>query len=77
MIRLNLVRIADSVGAFDHLVPGDAKVIWELSIKATDKDNGDLTNRVERLRDCARITSQIRLDRIVPSREYFAWREAQ
>ena len=24
MLRLNLVRIADSVGAFDHLVPGDA-----------------------------------------------------
>jgi hypothetical protein len=23
MIRLNLVRIADSVGAFEHLVPGD------------------------------------------------------
>jgi hypothetical protein len=30
-----------------------------------------------RLRDCARITSQIRLDRIVPAREYFAWSEAQ
>jgi hypothetical protein len=29
------------------------------------------------LRDCARITSQIRLDGIVPSREYFAWSEAQ
>lgn len=29
------------------------------------------------LRDCARITSQIRLDRIVPAREYFAWSEAQ
>jgi hypothetical protein len=49
MIRLNLVRIADSVGAFEHLVPGDGKVIWELSVKAIDKDNGELTNRVERL----------------------------
>jgi hypothetical protein len=32
---------------------------------------------VSLLRDCARITSQIRLDRIVPAREYFAWSEAQ
>ena len=46
MIHLNLVRIADFVGAFEHLVPSDAKVIWELSVKATDKDACELTNRV-------------------------------
>jgi hypothetical protein len=48
MIRLNLVRIADSVGAFEHLVPGDAGYLG-LSVKASDKDSGELTNRVERL----------------------------
>ncbi len=40
------MRIADFAGAFEPLVPGDAKLIWKLSVKPIDKDTCELTHRV-------------------------------